>query len=205
MNSEIKEHYKKLFLQHGINPKSVQWSDSVTQTNRFKILSEIDVNLDSVIDVGCGLGDFFTYLKKEKKFSGSYLGLDYLQEFVQACKDQFGSESNAAFQLFDLTRDNVPSAYDYIFLSGVFNNKIEQNEQFMYQSIKKMFEAALKGVSFNALSTYVDYEDDGLYYSDPLAVFDFCKKNITRKVTLRHDYLVKEGSIPFEYTIYLYK
>ena len=205
MNSEIKEHYKQLFLKHGIDPKSVQWSDSTTQMNRFRILSEIDDNLKSIIDVGCGLGDFFTYLKKEKKFSGMYLGLDYLPEFVDACKDQFRSENNSAFQLFDLTRDEFPSDYNYITLSGVFNNKVEQNEQFMYQSIEKMFKAALKGVSFNALSTYVDYEDEGLYYSDPLAVFDFCKRNITRKVTLRHDYLVKEGSIPFEYTIYLYK
>jgi SAM-dependent methyltransferase len=205
MNSEIKEHYKKLFLQHGMDPKSVQWSDSITQTNRFKILSEIDANLKSVIDVGCGLGDFFTYLKKDKEFSGKYLGLDYLQEFVDACNEQFRSEGNTAFQLFDLTTDEFPPAYDYIFLSGVFNNKIEQDEQFMYQSIEKMFKAALKGVSFNALSTYVDYQDDGLFYSNPLAVFDFCKKNITRKITLRHDYLVKEGSIPFEYTIYLYK
>jgi hypothetical protein len=75
----------------------------------------------------------------------------------------------------------------------------------MLNTIKKMYEVCGKGVAFNAMSTYVDFQADDLYYSDPLEIFDYCKRNLTRKVVLRHDYLVKENSIPFEYAIYLYK
>ena len=75
----------------------------------------------------------------------------------------------------------------------------------MISTIDKMFLACEKGISFNAMSTYVDYQDEILYYSNPLDIFDYCKRNLTRKVVLRHDYLVKADSIPYEYTIYLYK
>jgi hypothetical protein len=68
-----------------------------------------------------------------------------------------------------------------------------------------MFQSCQKGIAFNAMSTYVDFQVDDLYYSNPLAVFDFCKKNLSRKVTLKHDYILREGSIPFEYVIYVYK
>ena len=82
---------------------------------------------------------------------------------------------------------------------------MENNQEFMYQTIGKMYDACEKGVAFNAMSTYVDYQDEDLYYSDPLKVFDYCKKNLTSRVVLNHDYLVKSDSIPFEYTMFLYR
>jgi len=75
----------------------------------------------------------------------------------------------------------------------------------MINTIHKMFSACKKGVAFNAMSTYVDYRDEILYYSNPMEIFDYCKRNLTRNVILRHEYLVKENSIPYEYTMYLYK
>jgi hypothetical protein len=75
----------------------------------------------------------------------------------------------------------------------------------MLNGIKSMFNACTKGIALNAMSTYVDFQADNLYYTDPLEIFDYCKRNLSRKVTLRHDYLVKENSIPFEYCIYVYK
>jgi len=76
---------------------------------------------------------------------------------------------------------------------------------FLTSSVEKMFSAARKAVAFNALSTYVDYEDEGLYYCDPLRLFDHLKRHVAKKATLRHDYLVKPNSIPFEFSVYLFK
>lgn len=204
MNEEIKKHYKKLYEINGEAPASLQWSNRETQIKRFEILSQVSDNLRSVIDLGCGLGDFYSYLKNKFKIE-AYLGLDFVEEFIQVAQKRFADDINAQFQLFDITKQNLPTNYDYILLSGVFNNKTDDNENQMYNSITKMFESCKKGVAFNAMSTYVDFFDEKLFYVNPLEVFDFCKKNLTRKVTLRHDYLVKENSIPFEFTIYLYK
>ncbi len=204
MNSKIQQHYKNLFKEHGNSPKSVQWSDELTQKNRFEILSQISGEINSVIDLGCGLAHYFEFVK-EQGFKGKYLGLDFVSEFVEANRDSFKDCRNAEFEVFDIMRDIIPSGYDYIVISGMFNNKIEQNEALIFDVVEKCFKACQKGVAFNALSKYVDYFDEGLYYSDPLRVFDFCKRNLTRSVTLRHEYILKPGSIPYEYTVYLYK
>ncbi len=201
--SDIKNHYRELFKKHGYSAKSVQWSDKSTQFKRFEVLSQVTEKIKSVIDVGCGFGDFYGYLKS-RGFSGKYLGLDYVDEFIENATNAY-KEKNAKFSIFDLYNDELPDGFDYIILSGVFNNKKSDNEEFMLRTIEKMYNACRKGVAFNAMSKYVDYFDDDLYYSNPMAVFDYCKKKLTRKVTIRHDYLVKENSIPFEYTMYLYK
>jgi hypothetical protein len=60
-------------------------------------------------------------------------------------------------------------------------------------------------LAFNALSTYVDYIDEHLNYLDPAAMLDFCKTELSARTVLRHDYLLKEGVIPYEFTMYVYK
>jgi SAM-dependent methyltransferase len=200
---ELKNHYKKLFSEYGDSANSVQYSDTKTQFKRFKVLTELDVQLNSVIDLGCGLGHLYDYL--EVKEPGiKYLGLDFVEEFIEVAKNK-STKENVTFKLCDITNDTIPKGYDYVFLSGVFNNIMENNWEFMKLTLRKMFNACNKGIAFNAMSTYVDYFDEELFYVDPCKVFDFCKKELSSKVTLRNDYLIKENSIPFEFAIYVYK
>ena len=204
MEKDLKTHYQELFREHGNAAASVQYSDSVSQYKRFEILAGISSELKSVTDVGCGLAHLYDYLKS-KGYQGKYHGLDFVPEFIEANKLTYAQDANCSFQVFDILKQDIPQGSDYLLLSGVFNNKMDNNRDFMFNGIQKMFEACNKGVAFNAMSTYVDFQADNLYYSDPLEVFDFCKRNLSKKVCLRHDYLVKENSIPFEYAIYIYK
>jgi len=204
MNEDIKKHYQQLFAQHGDSPDAVQYSDRITQFKRFEVLSQVAHKLNSVVDIGCGLGHFYEYLK-EGQPDVKYLGLDFVDEFIEASKTKYADNERTSFKQFDLTKDVIPAGYDYVVLSGVFNNKSSNNNEFMLNGINSMFNACTKGIAFNAMSTYVDFQADNLYYTDPLEIFDYCKRNLSRKVTLRHDYLVKENSIPFEYCIYVYK
>lgn len=48
------------------------------------------------------------------------------------------------------------------------------------------------------ISNYVDYEDKEIFYTSPEKIFQ-AAKDLTRRVTLRHDYM------PFEFCLYLYK
>lgn len=205
MSDQIRREYQTLFAAHGNSHKTVQWSSRETQYERFRALAEPVGNSQSVADVGCGLGDLLIYLRHERSFEGSYLGLDFVPEFIDHCEQTFSTDSQAAFASHHLRSDEMPKGYDWYLLSGVFNNLIDDNMSFICESLSRMYEACEVGVSINALSTYVDYQDDGLYYTDPLALFDFCKRNLTSRVTLRHDYRVKPDSIPFEFTLYLFK
>ena len=204
MNDGLKKYYQNRFEKYGENPATVQHISKESQFKRFEILFSIAEEITSIIDVGSGLGDLLEYLL-DKKYTGKYLGLDFVDEFIEFSNDKYKDITNAKFMKFDFTKDQLPEDYNYLFLSTVFNNKMDNNEEFMLHTIHKMFTACQKGVAFNAMSTYVDYRDEHLYYSNPLKIFDYCKRNLTLQIVLRHDYLVKEDSIPFEYTMYLYK
>lgn len=53
------------------------------------------------------------------------------------------------------------------------------------------------GFAFNCLTSYSDIDKmrDYLYYADPCAVFDYCKRHYSRNVALLHDYQLYEFTI----------
>ncbi len=201
----LKKHYINLFQKNGANHNAVQYSSAESQYKRFEILCELIRPTDKVLDLGCGLGDMLTFLRHKKEFKGTYLGLDFVPDFIHHAQTAFQDDLNSSFSLFDIQQDPLPENYDVILLSGVFNNEMEDNWDFITNSLIKMHAASNRVVTFNALSTYVDYQDKGLYYTDPLKLFHFCKNELSAFITLRHDYLVKENSIPFEFTMHLNK
>tara|TARA_B110000259_G_C13887933_1_gene351721 strand:+ start:67 stop:678 length:612 start_codon:yes stop_codon:yes gene_type:complete len=201
----VKQHYTQLYQKFGPSPQAVQWSSKQTQKKRFEVLCNILKKTDSVIDIGCGLGDMLEFLRNEKNFTGRYLGLDFVPDFINYANAKFQNDTKAEFSIFDINNDTLPNNFDTIMMSGVFNNLMDDNWKFITNTLQKIFQATNRVVSINALSTYVDYQDSGLYYTNPIELFDFCKTEISPKLTLHHDYLVKENSIPFEFTMHLYK
>lgn len=200
--AELRAHYRALFEQHGATASAVQWSSTETQKNRFRVLSEITQPEERVVDVGSGLGDMLSFLREEQGFVGRYTGLDLVPEFVAHARARYESDNQASFSVANVLEDELPRADVYL-SSGLFNNRMDDNWGYMTRILARMYECAERAVAFNALSTYVDYQDAHLYYCDPLALFDYIKQNLTRRVTLRHDYLVKPNSIPFEFTMVL--
>ena len=65
--------------------------------------------------------------------------------------------------------------------------------------IAKMFHYSNVGIGFNMMTSYVDFKDEKLFYKNPLETFDFCAKNLSKKIVLRHDYKL------WEYFIFVYK
>ena len=201
----LKAHYDQLYQRFGASHQAVQWSSRETQERRFDILCDVIGPNDSVIDLGSGLGDLLRYLRRARGFAGRYLGLDFVPGFVAHSRKAYTDDPAASFAEFDVLSQPLPTDYDVIVTSGIFNNTIDDNWGFLTSTVARMFEAARQRVALNALSTYVDYQDSGLYYCDPLKIFDHLKRHVTPLVTLRHDYRVKPESVPFEFSVYLQK
>jgi len=94
--------------------------------------------------------------------------------------------------------------FDWVLISGVFNNKISDNEKFFRDHVGMLWRRCRQGMSFNLMSRWVDYEDPELWYAQPEEVFAFMK-SLTPYVTLRNDYVVKDTRVPFEFVIYAYR
>lgn len=204
MSESIKQHYGALFKQHGHSHAAVQYSSRESQVKRFEVLLEVADNPQSISDIGCGLADMLPLVRR--KFGDiPYYGYDFVEEFIQNAKEAYMDDTNASFYVCDIIKDAPKTKSDFVILSGMLNNKMDDNETFTEAVLKTMWQSAKKGIAFNALTSYVDYQDEHLYYHNALELFDFCKKNLSPYVTLRHDYDVKKNSIPFEFTIYVYK
>jgi len=202
MIDDLKAHYQNLFAKSGDSVEAVQYPDTDSQRVRFSILSRGLASDSSIIDLGCGLGDMLPFLR-ENGFTGRYLGCDFVPEFINLAKQKYADDEMANFIEFNILTDDIPSGFDHVLISGIFNNKIDNNMEFISTCLNKSMPKAAKSIRFNALSDYVDYKEEHLFYISPVYLFDYCKKNLTAYVNLKHDYLTKPNGFPYEFTMML--
>ena len=202
-NNGIRKHYQQLFKSHGVSEKSVQYADRQTHWARFAYISQFIDKEHSILDLGCGLGHFYEFMKKNN-FRGNYCGADIVSEFISNCKERFKEDKKASFIL--LKEDDMLSRdFDFIIVSGVFNNKRNNNKVFMLETIREMFKACKVGVAINAMSTYVDYKEKHLYYFKPEKLFNFAKKELGGHPILNHNYKLHSDGFPHDYTLTIFK
>jgi len=196
--TDIKQHYRQLLETYGDTFESAQYSSRESQEARFDVLSSVgDLDHAKVLDFGCGTGHFATYLKASG-IQCDYTGVDILEDFFPIAREK---HPEARFAKYEEVCSEI---FDYIFVSGVFNNKLDNNLVFFEETVKKLHAICDKALAFNAMSTYVDYQDEGLWYVEPEYVFKFVKK-LTPFVLFRNDYVVKDTSVPFEFTVFAYQ
>ena len=191
----VANHYQSLLAKYGVGPRAVDWRDEDQMNLRFKALSEIEnLNGGSIADVGSGLGDLYGFLQKHG-WHGEYTGFELISRFVAIARER---HSLAEFIEGDSLSMNIQRKFDWVFLSGSLNVRFDGIEQFTHKVIEKMYAICNRGVAFNLMSTYVDFQKGDTAHNDPEKIFRFCK-SLTRFVTLRHDYH------PWEFTIYMFR
>jgi hypothetical protein len=90
---------------------------------------------------------------------------------------------------------------DYIIASGIFSVKMNFTDAEWYDYILKTLHnidrLAVRGFSFNALTSYSDpeYMKSNLFYLDPRVIFDYCKRHLSKQVAILHDYPLYEFSV----------
>ena len=197
MNS-IKDIYNAMLQKSENDFEKVGWGSKKSQITRFHVLMEVG-NLEkrSILDVGCGLGAMLDYIDKNISIQ-SYTGIDINSNMIKEAKKR---HPNAEFKTLDITKNLEELSnkrFDYVFLSGALNLSADNHEENIKKVIKKMFGLANKAIALNFLSIFSDRFTQAEYYCSPLEILEF-SFTLTKKVTLRHDYM------PHDFTIYLYK
>ncbi|MDP1801684.1 MAG: class I SAM-dependent methyltransferase [Bacteroidota bacterium] len=194
---KIEKLYSENFDKFGIDSKSVGWNSPNTQQLRFEKLLMVVQNRSesfSLNELGCGYGELFKYATLNGYNINLFNGYDISEKMLLAAKDYL-NDSKAVF----FKEASIITKADYTITSGIFNVKFDEQkdrwETYIKDTLKNMFENSNKGMSFNLLTKYVDFEAKDLYYADPLYYFDFCKKELSRYVNLIHDYNLYEWTI----------
>ena len=147
------QFYTTSLQKHGLTCKALHWNSEHSQTLRFDVLIPFikeDISQCTIVDIGCGFGDFYLYLKQKPY---KYIGIDVMPQMVQEARRRTGCE----ILRLDGCVDELPEA-DYYICSGAMNI-LSPYETHTF--IQNCFKSSKKGFVFNIL----EGRDESLVYN----------------------------------------
>jgi SAM-dependent methyltransferase len=196
--TEVAYYYSEKLAQHGETPRGVDWNGEESQERRFEQLCKIIDGRTrfSLNDLGCGYGALHDFLIG--RHSGfSYSGIDISESMIRSAEQRHRGRPQARFVL----ASQPDAVADYGVASGIFNVRLGRSDAewraYVEATLDILDRTSRLGFSFNCLTSYSDAEKmrEHLYYADPCALFDLCKRRYSRNVALLHDYGLYEFTI----------
>lgn len=196
--AEVAGYYSSKLAEHGDTPHGVDWNGEESQVLRFEQLCKV---IDqptgfSLNDLGCGYGALCEYLNSRYQ-DFTYEGCDVSSNMIQAAENRYASRLNASFAV----AAEPSQMADFGIASGIFNVRLGRSDAEWRDYLETVLDVlnltSHRGFSFNCLTSYSDTDKmrDYLYYADPCALFDLCKRRYSRHVALLHDYGLYEFTI----------
>lgn len=200
-------HYEACLETFGPNHKGVDWPNEEDLRVRFDVMLGIIQRHTtstpvSLLDLGCGPGLLLDYLSAQKPDGPKihYQGIDVSEPMINAARARHSSHTFSVCDI--LTNPIAPQSVDYVVMNGVLTEKrelsFEAMESFATELIAAAFHSAKKGIAFNVMSPYVDWQRDDLFHW-PIERMMVAAHGLTHHVTIRADYGLRE------YTTYLFR
>lgn len=188
LNNEDKQKLNDFYMRglhsYGRNHSmAVHWSSPETQKLRFEVFENVDdLNGKSILDLGCGVGDFYGFLKS-RNYEVEYMGIDLLPEMIEEARNKYLSGNFYLKQI-----DQIEDEFDYIFASGAFSYRVENYYEKYMKIIKTMFNNCKLGIAFNMLKEGKHVDDDAFITYSPTDIMESCEA-FASNVRLIENYL----------------
>lgn len=195
-NQQVVENFFRLHVRlYGDDWRALGWQSRQTQYRRFAVLTEVGaLEHTSVLDVGCGLGDLYDYLRQQH-IPVTYTGYDLLPEMIQRARRRF---PGVRFEVRDVLQGLGEEPFDYILASGAFNVNFGDNLPAVQRVLRQMVACCRYGVAINFLKRSPGASSDPIFqYYDPQDMLAWCR-TVWARAQLR------EGYLPNDFTLYLY-
>ena len=180
--------YLSALKKYGVSPRGVHWLDGEKQRARFDVICSLlpdDLSTLSIIDAGCGFGDFYLYLQKEQKTPYKYIGIDIVETFCTLAHERTNQEIHCC----DLLHKSV-AREDYVICSGALNI-LTPFETHLF--IQNCYDSAKIGLIFNVL-----------YGKKESKTYNFVTKEMIERIAHTMDVstiLYKEGYLKNDITV----
>ncbi|MBX9766197.1 MAG: class I SAM-dependent methyltransferase [Bdellovibrionales bacterium] len=198
----IKLYYQTKFAEFGVHPKSLGWNKGKQNIRFFELTKHFDLTASkTLIDVGCGFGDFNGYLRQRDYRLNKYIGVDIIPEFITAAREKW---SGQGVEFIEGDYLQIPSLNaDYIIGSGIFGHRLFDDDkdqyEFIRQTFKKSFSEAEIGISYDFLSDKTDYTTgSGDFHFSPSVILDMA-------YTFSRNVILDNSCMPFEFSVTLFK
>lgn len=200
LKREVVAHYEAALRAHGPTARGVDWRDEASQRLRFRILCGVcELAGRSLHEVGAGAGHLLDHLRAEG-IAAEYSGSDLSAAMVEAARAR---HPGARFDVRDLLLEAPRPSYDVVVCSGLFHVCLghggEPWRRFVAETLRRMWALCRVAIAFNLMTDQVDWRAPQLHYASPAESFEFCRRELSRFVVLRHDYPLHE------FTLYVYR
>jgi SAM-dependent methyltransferase len=195
--SSLENYYREQLEGHLAPERRVGWNTARGQEVRFEALASVgNLKGAKLLDVGCGLGGFWAFLKK-KKIKAVYTGVDLFPNVIAEAKK---IHPDAIFEDRVLLERPFPrGSFDFAFLSGVFNVKVRDNWKYMRAVLKNVLKQTRHAAAFNVLNRESGLKERDRFMVSPGDLVAFGRKLGVKRVLLLDDYH------HLDLTLFLYK
>lgn len=142
------------------------WESREAQDLRFEILlSAVEPEGKTLLDIGCGMGNLFQFLRS-RKLNVAYTGVDILESMVEQAKLK---NPGAEIYHADIFKNNIFTGrtFDFIYASGIFNIDLGNNSEFLCRALELMLDLSGEAVVFNLLHRDSPDREAGYSYFHP--------------------------------------
>jgi SAM-dependent methyltransferase len=190
--------YAEKVARHGFDHRGLGFRTRSSQERRFEALLSLgDFHGRSVLDVGCGFGDFLAYLR-DHGIEPRYTGIDICEPMVRRCHERFEGV-DAAFHVGDVLAWEPGEAPDFVVASGIFGLDSRDARARIRPTLRRMFGWARVGMAANFLSQRSLEPVENRVYVDPAEALEMGLA-LTPAVRLDHSYLPNDFTIHLEKT-----
>ncbi len=194
----VKEFYRLHLKKYGKEDiRAMGWHDEEEYSVRFEVVTGVaDLEDSSILDVGCGFGGLYNYLKSSDLRHFSYLGIDILPEMIDLAQKK---NPTGRFRVADILHDDV-GQYDYVFCIGALNITTQDFDEYFKEMVDKMINIANKAVVLTFLSDRERLAAGPYHFEDP--------KSLKQKMMKRYGVKVKiidDPRLPGESSLFIYK
>ena len=154
IDEETRGRYNKRLEEHGPSARAVGWDSEASQWTRFSVaIQGADLNGKTVMDIGCGLADFYRFLKSRGITVGQYIGVDINPKLLAIAQEKF---PEAHFEKRNILLEPFShQVCDIAVMNGVLNFrfKVVDNYEYAREMIKRAFAACRELLIVDMLSS----------------------------------------------------
>ena len=191
------------FDEHGDTFLGAGWTRSEAEADRrydVMLAPLIGQGPLTLLDFGCGTARLLDRTLRIGALAGiDYSGLDLSPKVLSVSR---AKHPDRRFYCLDvLTDDHGLPVFDHVVMNGIFHYKGEMTQGEMLDYFERLLTTVAKharrGLSFNVMSTLVEWQRDDLFHLPLETATDVVAKHLSRRFTLRHDYGL------YEYTVHV--
>ncbi len=194
---QTRERYSARYASLGRHIRTLGWGSEAQQQIRFThtLLPGEDYTQLSILDIGCGFGDYLTFLKSQGLSPAAYTGWDLNPDLLREAKALHPNSPNITFaeeNLLSRTSASPPVA-DVGVMLGLLNFNWKErydNATYTREALQKAFSLVRKTLIVDFLSNRITPSyprEDFVYYHDPVEMLSYALE-LTNRVVLKQDY-----------------